>query len=526
MPAHKLNGRGLYHGTNVAKNDMVIHQDHRGRWRVDKITSSGGNHISVTGPAAGHPTAEAAAVEARKAMHRLGTTGMLLIQDGDSYSVYDEHWNKNGRRTGILSDGTRVNVYHDDTGSGDPWTVVPHSMEWDQQARGDIRSMLGMSETAAGISEWSEGQEGRHLGRSVPWDAVPPEIKRHIEQRVVGETMVANTRRATELTVPPHAEPDDYVIGVTNRDSEISLFRVRSGPDLFEIECSADLSAIARAAEIDARNRGTGDAVVWEYDDGRFRQAGHVLHGRWQVEMRPNGSSVYHDLKEAGLPLDNHESDLYVKDSPEARAILAKHGQKYSAFMSQIDNKRWLEVPFGYLPFFGHTPNARGATPGKIRQDLEASYYFNERKIADAEEELRRPGISSEYKRQMLDLIESARSDMEYAGRGMKPNARGTTADANAVRELSLYIENDYDLIGKPTSKGKSIDENLRKKVAAGKYDPKLAPTLWGYLIEDGARKYAKEYATPGDWAQMFNAATRKQVAEDFARAWEAENLR
>jgi len=384
---------------------------------------------------------------------------MLLIQDGDSYSVYDGHWNKNGRgsqrpvvmsaeetrlyraghtgplvslrataqdranrngeevsiltadgeevewctplgaaferngrRTGILSDGTRVNVYHDDTGSGDPWTVVPHGIEWDQQARGDMRSMLGLSETATGISQWSEGQEGRHLGRSVPWDAVPPEIKRHIEQRVVGETMVANTRRATELTVPPHAEPDDYVIGVTNRDSEISLFRVRSGPDLFEIECSADLSAIARAAEIDARNRGTGDAVVWEYDDGRFRQAGHVLHGRWQV---------------------------------------------------------------------GHTPNARG-----------------------------------------------------------------TTADANAVRELSLYIENDFALIGAPNSKGKSIDGNLRKKVAAGKYDPKLAPTLWGYLIEDGARKYAKEYATPGDWAQMFNAATRKQVAEDFARAWEAENLR
>lgn len=301
----ETNGRGIYHGTGVTKNDMVIRQDHRGRFRIDLVTSAGGNHIDVTGPNRGYDSVNLAGTAAVQEQHRRGLSGSrILVQRGAEFQDYepfdDESYKDspdyqgNGRRTGILSDGTRINVYHQ-PGSLDEYTVVPHGMDWDAQARGDMRAMLGLSATGRGFSQWSEGMEGRHLGKSVPWDAVPEELKRHIEQRVVGESMVAN--------------------------------------------------------------------------------------------------------------------------------------------------------------------------------------------------------------------------------------ARGTTADANAVRELSLYIENDFALIGAPNSKGKSIDANLRKKVAAGKYDRKLAPTLWGYLIEDGARKYAKEYASPGDWAQMFNAATRRQVAEDFARAWEAENM-
>ncbi len=105
---------------------------------------------------------------------------------------------------------------------------------------------------------------------------------------------------------------------------------------------------------------------------------------------------------------------------------------------------------------------------------------------------------------------------------GHTPNARTSTVDETAARELSLYIENEYALIGAPNSIGKSIDANLRKKVASGRYDAALAPKAWQYLIDEGAKRYTKEF---GSESPIFSAATRRRVAEEFARAWEAENL-
>ena len=65
-----------------------------------------------------------------------------------------------------------------------------------------------------------------------------------------------------------------------------------------------------------------------------------------------SGKSLYQDLRAAGIPTDHHESDLYVLDTPAARALIVKHGKKGSGFTSQIDRKRWLDVPFAYDPFW------------------------------------------------------------------------------------------------------------------------------------------------------------------------------
>lgn len=102
-------------------------------------------------------------------------------------------------------------------------------------------------------------------------------------------------------------------------------------------------------------------------------------------------------------------------------------------------------------------------------------------------------------------------------------NGRATVSDPAAVRELSLYIENEYSLIGAPNSMGKSIDANLRRKLERGTYDPALAPQAWQHLIDEGAKRYTREFGSGG--AQIFNAATRREVASDFARAWEEENF-
>lgn len=67
--------------------------------------------------------------------------------------------------------------------------------------------------------------------------------------------------------------------------------------------------------------------------------------------------SLYQQLKAAGVPLSNHESDLYVKDTPEAVVILVANGKTPGAFgcerfRSRIDEAYWFDVPFMYDPYW------------------------------------------------------------------------------------------------------------------------------------------------------------------------------
>lgn len=83
------------------------------------------------------------------------------------------------------------------------------------------------------------------------------------------------------------------------------------------------------------------------------------------------------------------------------------------------------------------------------------------------------------------------------------------------VRELVLFINNDGDLYRQRIS---PIIKNLKKKVAKGVYDPKLALKLWKPLADEGAKKYAKEHGSAGDnGLKMFSVADRKQVALELA---------
>lgn len=103
-------------------------------------------------------------------------------------------------------------------------------------------------------------------------------------------------------------------------------------------------------------------------------------------------------------------------------------------------------------------------------------------------------------------------------------NAARTSPDETAARELSLYIENEYDLVGAPNSPGKAIEKNLLQKIRKGSFDLARSEDAWMYLMEAGAKKYAKEYASPKDWSVMFNKATRELVAHEFATTFYEEN--
>jgi hypothetical protein len=79
---------------------------------------------------------------------------------------------------------------------------------------------------------------------------------------------------------------------------------------------------------------------------------------------------LYDALIAAGVPVDNHESDLYFLATDEAHAILARYPiERGNArrFVSETDGAVWIEVPFSYLPWW----RARASR----RPDDETAHY-------------------------------------------------------------------------------------------------------------------------------------------------------
>lgn len=88
------------------------------------------------------------------------------------------------------------------------------------------------------------------------------------------------------------------------------------------------------------------------------------------------------------------------------------------------------------------------------------------------------------------------------------------------ARELLLYIQNDGELYRQRTV---PIQENLLKKMRKGTYDSQKAVKAWKHLADAGAKKYAKEFATPGQWHRIFPVPVRNEVAKALAEDFEAE---
>jgi len=65
-------------------------------------------------------------------------------------------------------------------------------------------------------------------------------------------------------------------------------------------------------------------------------------------------NSIYEVLKAAGIPMDSHEGDLYVKVTPQSTEILEKYKYRkiVTSFISQIDHASWYDIPFAYEPFW------------------------------------------------------------------------------------------------------------------------------------------------------------------------------
>lgn len=92
-------------------------------------------------------------------------------------------------------------------------------------------------------------------------------------------------------------------------------------------------------------------------------------------------------------------------------------------------------------------------------------------------------------------------------------------SDPHAATELKLFIDNDGTLYRSQTT---SILKNLATKRARGEYRHDLAVKAFGYLVELGAKKYAKEFGGE-PWHKMFDVGTRKLAAEALTQDFEGE---
>lgn len=89
---------------------------------------------------------------------------------------------------------------------------------------------------------------------------------------------------------------------------------------------------------------------------------------------------------------------------------------------------------------------------------------------------------------------------------------------SDEARELELYIENDYEIYRQL----EAVRKNLQRHWSKGRFDPMKAIKGFMYPVDAGAKKYFKEFGSPGmRWSDMFPKSARmevaKSLAEDFA---------
>ncbi len=85
--------------------------------------------------------------------------------------------------------------------------------------------------------------------------------------------------------------------------------------------------------------------------------------------------------------------------------------------------------------------------------------------------------------------------------------------------ELVLYLDNDEPLWRMKST----IFRALAKKKERGVFDSRLAPKAFAALLTHSAKKYVREFGSPGDrWNLVFSPIDRRQAALELVEQFEA----
>tara|TARA_R110000744_G_scaffold217819_2_gene336525 strand:+ start:1332 stop:1670 length:339 start_codon:yes stop_codon:yes gene_type:complete len=87
---------------------------------------------------------------------------------------------------------------------------------------------------------------------------------------------------------------------------------------------------------------------------------------------------------------------------------------------------------------------------------------------------------------------------------------------SDEMRELKLYIDNDSNIY---RQRYMPILKNLSKKKKKGNYQKGLASKAFLYLVDDGAKRYTREYG--GNVRDVFPKRQRQMLAKDYVDEFE-----
>ena len=96
--------------------------------------------------------------------------------------------------------------------------------------------------------------------------------------------------------------------------------------------------------------------------------------------------------------------------------------------------------------------------------------------------------------------------------------SRAAPASQEEADKLELYAVNEHDIY----RQRQAIEENLKKWICKGVYDPELAAKAWTHWMNSAAKHYKKE----GFWRDtktQFTPATRALAARSMEKAQRAE---
>ncbi len=60
--------------------------------------------------------------------------------------------------------------------------------------------------------------------------------------------------------------------------------------------------------------------------------------------------TIYEQLKEAGVPVEQHGPGLLAMVTRESRAIIEKNGLKAVVFYNKVDHQSWFVISSAYSP--------------------------------------------------------------------------------------------------------------------------------------------------------------------------------
>jgi len=87
---------------------------------------------------------------------------------------------------------------------------------------------------------------------------------------------------------------------------------------------------------------------------------------------------------------------------------------------------------------------------------------------------------------------------------------------SDEMRELKLYIDNDSNIY---RQRYMPILKNLSKKKKKGNYQKGLASKAFLYLVDEGAKRYTREYG--GNVRDVFPKRQRQMLAKDYVDEFE-----